>query len=85
MWIAVVADNPKGLFRAKQAVGAGECLDQVLIGQDFIQIECIDPFGIEAGQHLIYYDQKIDLLLWCPFNPHIGLLVRQPQGNIFLV
>lgn len=85
MRIAVVADEPKGLFRAKQTVGAGEGLDQVLIGQDFIPIECIDPFGVEAGQHLIYHDQKIDLLFRRPFNPHIGLLVRQPQGNIFLI
>ncbi len=53
---AIVANYAERFVRAKETIGAGESLDNILILQHLIHIERIDPLGIKACEHLIYYD-----------------------------
>ena len=47
----------------KQAVGARECLNDVLVFQLFVQIECVYPLGIKAREHLIDNNKQVNLLI----------------------
>jgi len=58
---AVILDGAKLFVIAKQSVGAGERLNQIFVLQHLIQIQCIDPLGVKACQHLIHHDQQIKL------------------------
>ena len=63
MRLAVVANRSEGLIRAEQSVRTAERLNDVLVIDDFVEIQRVDPLGIEARQHLVDHDQQIDPLL----------------------
>ena len=63
MRLAVVANRSEGLIRAEQSVRTAERLNDVLVIDDLVEIQRVDPLGIEARQHLVDHDQQIDPLL----------------------
>ena len=68
MRLAIVAYRSEGLIRAEQSVRAAKRLDNVLVVDDFVEIQRVDPLGIEARQHLVDHDQQI--------NPLLTMLIR---------
>ena len=83
MRFAIVSDRSERFLRTEQTVGPRKCLNNVFVPHQFIEVKRIDPFRIEPRQHLVYYDQQIDLLLRITLDPHICLFVRQSQRNVF--
>ena len=81
--VAIIADGTKGLLVAVvEAIRARKRLNQILVFQDLVEIERIDPLRVKACEHLIHDNQKIQLLL--RLDTLIRLFVRKPRRHIFL-
>ena len=72
-WLLIAGEDP---------VRAAERLDEALVLQHLVEVERVDPFGVEARQHLVHDDEDVELLLRVPLDSHIWLLVREPRGHV---
>ena len=72
---AVVADGAEGLVGAEQAVGAAEGLDDALVVDDFVEVERVEPLGVEASEHLVHHDEQVDATLAVGVDVDVGLLM----------
>ena len=84
MRLAIVAYRSEGLIRAEQSVRTAERLNDVLVIDDFVEIQRVDPLGIEARQHLVDHDQQIDPLLTMLVDRQIWPLVGKSRRDVLL-
>ena len=84
MRLAVVAYRSEGLIRAEQSVRAAERLDNVLVVDDLVEIQRVDPLGIEARQHLVDHDQQINPLLTMLVDGQVRSFVGKSRRDVLL-
>ena len=81
---AVVADGAEGLIGAEQAVGAAEGLDDTLVVDDLVEVERIEPLGVEARKHLVHHDEQVDTTLAVGVDVDVGLLMGKARRDVLL-
>ncbi len=74
--LAVVANSSERLVGTEQSVRATERLDDVLIVDDFVEVQRVDPFRVESCQHLVHDNQQIELLLAVLLYRQVRTLMR---------
>ena len=79
MGTAVIADGAEGFVRAEQAVGAAEGLDDALVVDDLVEIERVEPLGVEAREHLVHHDEQVDAALAVGVDVDVGLLMGKAR------
>ena len=84
VWLAVVANSSERLIGTEQSIRATERLDDVLIVDDFVEVQRVDPLGVETCQHLINHDQQIQPFLTVLVDRQVWTLVGKPRGDVFL-
>ena len=84
VWLAVVANSSERLVRAEQSIRTTERLDDVLIVDDLVEVQRVDPLGIETCQHLINHNQQIQPLLTVLVDRQVRTLVGKPRGDVLL-
>ena len=81
---AVVADGAERLVGAEQAVGAAEGLDDALVVDDLVEVERVEPLGVEACKHLVYHDEQVDATLAVGVDVDVGLLMGKARRDVLL-
>ena len=56
----------------------------MLVFQHLVEVERVDPLGVEARKHLINDDEQVYLLLRMPLDAHVGLLVGEARRHVAL-
>ena len=84
MGATVIANRAEGLIGAEQAIGAAERLDDALVVDDLVEVERVEPFGVEAREHLVHYDEQVDARVAVGVDVDVGLLVRQARRDVLL-
>ena len=84
MRLAIVTDRTKSFFRTKQTIRSAKSLNDVLVIDDFVQIERVNPFRVEARKHLIDNNEQIDSLVAFCVDCGIGCFVGKSGRNVFL-
>ena len=82
--MTVIADRAEGLVGAEQAIRAAERLDDALVVDDLVEVERVEPFGVEAREHLVHYDEQVDTRVAVGVDVDVGLLVRQARRDVLL-
>ena len=82
MGATVIANRAEGLIGAEQAIGAAERLDDALVVDDLVEVERVEPFGVEAREHLVHYDEQVDARVAVGVDVDVGLLVRQARRDV---
>ena len=60
--LAEVEDIAVGLGAVEHAVGAGEGLDQAVVLELLVHVDCVQVFRIKAGEQHVHHDGDVDLL-----------------------
>ena len=76
---SIVSNGSEGLVGAEQAVCAAERLDDVFVFDGLVEVERVEPFGIEACEHLIHHDEQINAGITVGVDVDVGLLVGQTR------
>ena len=84
VWLAVVANSSERLIGTEQSIRATERLDDVLIVDDFVEVQRVDPLGVETCQHLINHDQQIQPFLTVLVDRQVWTLVGKPRRDVLL-
>src|SRR5699024_12128643 len=72
--------------RDRDVTGVQTCALPILliVRDDFVEVERIEPLRIKTSEHLIDYNEQVNLLIvrkcWCV----VRCLVRQPRSNVTL-
>ena len=83
---AEVEDVAVGLGVVQHAVGAAERLDQRVVLEVLIDVECVEVFGVEAGQQHIDDDGEVELFAALLRQVGVGeLLVLDPLLDVLIV
>ena len=59
-------------------------MDDALVVDDLVEIERVEPFGVEAREHLVHYDEQVDAGVAVGVDVDVGLLVRQARRDVLL-
>ena len=82
MGASIVTNGSEGLVRAEQAVCATECLDDVFVFDHLVEVERVEPFGVEAREHLLHHDEQVNAGIAVGVDVDVGLLVRQTRRDV---
>ena len=82
MGAAVVANGTEGLVRAEQAVGATEGLDDALVVDDLVEVEGVEPLGVETCEHLVHHDEQVDAALSVGVDVAVGFLMGKARRDV---
>lgn len=55
----------------------------ILLLQQFVEVERVHPFRVEAGKHLIHHDQQIKPFLGFGFDAYVGRFVGETRSEVF--
>ena len=84
--LAEVEDVAVGLGGVEDAVGAGEGLNQAVMPEILVDVECVEELRIEAGEEHFYNNRDVDLFLALTGQVAIGeLLILDTLLDVLVV
>ena len=75
--IAVIFYDAKRFVWTKESVGTRECLNDIHILHHLVNIQCVYPLRIVAGQHLCNHNKQVNLLVMVILYIDVWLFYEQ--------